>query len=323
MDMSNHTYRNLPDNLFNPDSPESFRGNPVRVVSHFIVLLTLLTFTIFSSCEKDNNPQLPPSIQLIKQEGSISTDSTIAFGQLMTFTIKATGGSTNLTNLYAIKSVPGQNGSRVMDTSMNISEFIVNKSFTKTFDDTEYWTFIVRDKNLLSDSVSLIITRDTSSGFGQVRFLESIEMSAQNLAAPGSFFSFDLGVLDQNQAFQNQESIHLLYYYYGEDENVIASPGANVETGVYEGNLENWDTRKTTRFIELDLPPDDFYAIANDSLLIASYNEGSGKRKAKNLVMGKTFSFKTQDALFGIFRVLEVEGTNSGTIKIDVKVQDK
>jgi len=56
---------------------------------------------------------------------------------------------------------------------------------------------------------------------------------------------------------------------------------------------------------------------------VVSYAEGSGKRKAKNLVAGKTFSFKTQDALFGIFRVIEVEGTNSGTIIIDIKVQDK
>ncbi len=165
-------------------------------ISKVAVLFFFLTFTIFSSCEKDNKPQLPPNIQLVNQAGSISSNSTIPFGQLMTFTIKACGGSANLTNLYAIKSVPRQDGSRVLDTSMNIQGFTVNKSFTKTFNDTEYWTFIVRDKNLLFDSVSVTITRDTSSGFGPVRFLESVEMSAQNLTSPGSFFSFDLGVLD-------------------------------------------------------------------------------------------------------------------------------
>lgn len=308
MDMSQRTYRK---HLF---------FTTTNVASH---LLIFATFLWLLSCEKDSQPKLPPSIQLIEQSGSISSDSTIAFGSLMTFTIKANGGSANLTNLYAIRSVPGHDASRAMDTSMNIREFTINKTFIKNIDDIENWTFVVRDKNLLSDSVSVTITKDSSSGFGPVRYLESIVMSAQNTASPGSFFSFDLGVLDLSLAFQNQELIDLLYYYYGEDENVIASPGANVESGVFEGDLENWTSRRTTRFIELDLPSEDFYAIENDSLLVVSYDEGSGKRKAKNLTPGKSFSFKTQDSKFGIFRVTEVEGAEAGTIIIDIKIQDK
>jgi hypothetical protein len=206
---------------------------------------------------------------------------------------------------------------------MNIPLFEVNKTFTKTSADFEYWTFVIRDKDRLSDSVSLVITRDTTADFGPVRYIENVEMSTQNLGAPGSFFSFEKGVYDLNSALLWQDETELLYYYYGEDENVIASPGANVESGVFEGDLQNWTTRLTTRFYEIELAPDDFYAIENDSILVASYPEGDGKRKAKNLTTGKTFSFKTQDSKFGIFRVTEVVGQDAGTIKFDIQVQDK
>lgn len=299
-------------------------SNPVRVIPGIVRVIYLLTiFFILAACEKNAQPQLPPSIQLIQQPGSISSDTLVAFGDLMTFTIEASGGSDKLTNLYAIRSGTQMIQTRALDTSMNIFTFQINKSFTKNLDNQESWTFVVRDKNRLSDSVSVLIQLDTASGFGPIHFYKSVQMSAQNLATPGSFLSFADGVMDLDQAIQKQESIDLLYYYFGEDENVIASPGANIESGVYIGNLEDWTTRRTTRFIELDLPAEDFYAAQNDSLLVVSYSEGSGKRKAKNLVAGKTFSFKTQDAVFGMFRVLEVEGTDAGIIKVAIKIQDK
>jgi len=319
LDMYRQTYRKKCSDTqkSNPSGKSKARQSSARVLYLIVALF------IFASCEKETQTQLPPSIQLIQKPGNVSSDTTFAFGDLMTFTIQATGGSANLTNLYVIRDGDRMIQTRALDTSMNIFNFEINKSFTKNLADWEIFTFVIRDKNRLSDSVSIFIHRDTTADFGPIRFLESEILSAQNMGIPGSFFSFVDGVLDLNQAMQKQEFIDLLYYYYGEDENVIASPGANVESGVFEGDLQDWTIRRTTRFIELDLPAEEFYAAENDSLLVVSYIEGSGKRKAKNLTSGKIFSFKTQDSKFGIFRVLEVEGSDAGTIKYDIKIQDK
>lgn len=288
-----------------------------------LLIVAIISATLFAGCEKEDTPAGQPSINLISNPGSISHDTVVGFGELMKFTIEANKGGNNLTNLIAYRSGTGLTRQRVLDTSMNIPGFTVGKAFTKTSADIEYWTFVVRDKDRLSDSVSLVITRDTTTEFGPVRLMESLIMSAQNLSSPGSFFSFQTGVYDLSTALQRQDETDLIYYYYGEDENVIASPGANVESGVFEGDLQNWTTRLTTRFIEIDLNMEDFYNIANDSLLVALYPEGGGKRKAKNLTAGKTYSFKTQDSRFGIFRVSGVTGEDAGTIKIDIQVQDK
>ncbi len=294
----------------------TYRLKPVRFTLYVAIVL------VFFACKKDDGPQQPPQIQLLHQSGMISADTTIAVGELMTFAIAARAGSVNLTNLIAMRGGTQQNIQRALDTSMNIQKFSIAKTFTKNLDEAEFWTFIIRDKNRLSDSVSVVITLDTTSGFGPIKYYESLILSAQNEVDPGSFFSFisdETYTLDG--AFQNQELIDLVYYF-GEDDHTMGSPGANIEDGIFEGNLEDWDIKRTTRFIATDMSQEVFESAQNDSLLIASYTEGEGKRKAKLLSPGKTFSFQTQNLKYGIFRVIEVNGTDAGTVKIDVKIQD-
>jgi hypothetical protein len=307
IDMHDNTYRSNPDRFL----------NPVKFTLFAVIVL------LFFACKKDDGPPLAPTIQLLPQPGMISSDTTIAVGKLMTFAISARAGSANLTNLIAMRGGTQQVIQRALDTGMNIPRFSIAKTFTKNLGEKEFWTFIVRDKNRMSDSVSVVISLDTTSGFGPIKYYETLILSAQNKIEPGSFFSFITGqtyVLDE--AFQNQGLIDLVYYF-GENDHTIGSPGANIEEGIFENNPASWDIRRTTRFMAIDLPPEVFENARNDSLLLASYIEGEGKRKAKLLNPGNTFSFQTQDLKYGIFRVKEVVGTDAGTIKIDVKIQDK
>ena len=306
-DMHDYTYRLKPNRF----------SKPVRfILLAFVVLL-------FSACKKDDAPQVPPTIQLLHQTGMISSDTTIAFGDIMSFTIAAESGSANLTNLVVFKRNANSIIQRALDTSMNIQHFTITKRFTKGIDEFETWTFGIRDKNRLAAEVSVNIRLDSTSGFGPINTYQSLILSAQNLTTPGSFFSFISGeTYSLDEATQNQDIIDLIYFY-GEDNHTMASPGANIENGIFEGNFENWDTFRTTRFMEIELSQDVFESAQNDSLLIVSYIEGEGKRKAKLLAAGMSFSFKTQDMKYGIFRVIEVEGTDAGTIKLDVKIQDE
>nr|NQU91979.1 hypothetical protein [Bacteroidota bacterium] len=233
----------------------------------------------------------------------------------------AEGTSTRVTNLI-IEVTSDAISQTYLDTSMNTLGFTINKSFVKGLANKEIWTFIIRDKNRLTNSTSIDICRDTATGFGPVRYIQNLMLSAQNNSDPGSFYSFESeSVYTLQEAFEVQELIDLVYYF-GEDSHTMGSPGANIENGIFEGDLQSWNIRRTTRFIELNIPPEVFEVSTNDSLLIASYMEGSGKRKAKLLAPGMIFSFKTENLKYGIFRVIEVTGTDNGTVKIDVKVQD-
>jgi len=56
--------------------------------------------------------------------------------------------------------------------------------------------------------------------------------------------------------------------------------------------------------------------------MIANYIDAEGKRKAKELETGDIYSFKTQDAKYGMFLVTEIFGSESGAIKMDIKIQE-
>ena len=292
-----------------------------RVSLNHVWVFLLFSAIFLIGCSKKETENLPPSIALLDQAGAIIRDTTVGVNSQMTFAIAAQAGSTNLTNLI-IKVSTSESSERYLDTSMNISGFSISKKFVKGLADAETWTFIIRDKNRLSDSLSLIIYRDTAIGFNPIIHIEALTLSAQNNPFPGSFYSFVANkAYPPDQAFENQEFIDLVYYF-GEDELTMGSPGANIETGIFEGDLLNWTTRNTTRFIELDLPPEVFDQAQNDSLLIASYHEAEGKRKAKMLATGKMFSFKTTGLKYGIFRVLSTEGTDAGSATFEIKIQE-
>ena len=55
--------------------------------------------------------------------------------------------------------------------------------------------------------------------------------------------------------------------------------------------------------------------------IIANYDEGEAKRKAKKLKQDDIFTFRTQDGRLGMFKVNEVSSTTGGSINISLKTQ--
>nr|NQU90975.1 hypothetical protein [Bacteroidota bacterium] len=103
----------------------------------FIPLMYLL-----AGCGKNDNTQLPPTIRLLNEPGSISSDTTVSLSALLTFTIAAEGTSTRVTNLI-IEVTSDAISLTYLDTSMNTPGFTINKSFVKGLANKEIWTFII------------------------------------------------------------------------------------------------------------------------------------------------------------------------------------
>jgi hypothetical protein len=207
---------------------------------------------------------------------------------------------------------------------MNVASFNWIGTFAKSFNDNEVWEFIVRDRYSNSDMVSILIQNDSTIGPGPIYTYSDIVFGAQSNINFGGCFSLN-NQQDYfiEEAYYNQEKIDMIYYF-GEDDQTMASPGANIEDGIFpeEYSPDKWFYRNTTRYIKNNLSPDEFYLVQNDSLLLVSYKEGEGKRKAKELASGDVYSFKTQNAKYGMFLVLEVLGSATGSVKIDIKIQE-
>lgn len=284
--------------------------------------LFLLMFIFMIGCTEKDEGGEGPIIQLIAGKNLISSDTIIAPGQLMQFKVSANKGNYNITNFVIL--VNGDSSQVYYDTGMNVVSFSWKGSFAKSFDADEVWEFIARDRYSRSDVVSILIQNDSSAGLGPINTYTNIQLGAQSNQNDGGYFSLaDQSVYLIDEAFEHQESIDMIYYY-GEDSQTIASPGANIEDGIFppEYNPSNWTYRNTTRYIKTNLSPDEFNQIQNDSILLVSYTEGDGKRKAKKLISNDVYSFKTQDSKYGMFLITEISGGESGTIKIDIKIQE-
>lgn len=292
---------------------------------HTYRICLLVTFILFiASCTKNEDPVVSPTVVLVADSGFVSNSISASPGELLKFKVELQEGSEKITNFYIEVVDKNQTPTRYFDTSMYVSDLIWIGSFYKSTEPVESWNFIVKDRQGGSGISTLEISADTNSVYGPVDLLENIVMGAQNNLDNGGFYSFaDQLVYFAEEAKNKQEMIDLVYYYYLGDEWVVASPGANIEDGIFSEDLTpvNWEIRNTTRYIKAALMQEDFENATNDSILIANYIDAEGKRKAKNLIVGDIYVFKNQQSRLGMFYVNSVDGTDEGLIDIDIKIQ--
>jgi len=287
-------------------------------------IFTLIVVSFILSCRKDHDAGAPPTLHFKIDSGYVSSDTTALIGKTFRIGLVAVRGDPNITN-FIIKITTGSTQT-YLDSGLNSPGFNIDKYLTKGVSPEETWTFIVRDKEGGSASISLKISADSNSVYGAVVTIPSIIFGAQNNSSVGSFYNLkNENIYDLPNAFLIQDSIDLCYYYdfLQAEDNVISSPAATIDSTVYPGpyTLANWTIRNETRFMKTTLTEADFNSVANDSLLIATYYFPSSKKKAKNLATGDIYSFKTSAGKLGLFRVLDVNGTDAGTVEIAIKVQ--
>ncbi|NQU32522.1 MAG: hypothetical protein HQ521_04745 [Bacteroidetes bacterium] len=289
-----------------------------------LIVAILVLFIGIVGCEKEKTNHLPPSINFITGNDFVSSDTILGLGESFRVGIDARNPNVNLTN-FIIK-VETDILETYLDSGMNTPILHFEKYLTKGIKESEKWIFIIRDKDGSSSEVSLLISIDTSSVFGGIDYFQSVELGAQN-NSDASFFSCSDGLsYTLSEAYNYQDKIDMCYYYdfIDTDENTIASPGANIDESVYIGEfgLNNWTTRRTSRFKIADITESDFYNATNDSLLLAAYGQAEGNRKAKNLQQGSIFAFKNEDGKIGLFMVNSLSGTDDGLVNISIKIQE-
>ncbi len=292
----------------------------------FLASLLSLWLIIFllSSCKKKENT--PPRIYLTATSGYVYKDSLMAVGKNFKVELNAEfGGDANITNII-IRNEHDGIITNYFDTGINNESIKISKILTKSVYDSEKWTFIAIDKNGGNASVSFITSKDPASQFGPVRHLDAT-MGAQSSTLFGSFLSLNSGqYFFLDSAFGHQDSIEMCYYYdiTSTDANTIASPNANIDPSIYTGSssLANWTVKNETRYYKTTLTYADLTTAANDSLLLVAYSEPDGKRKAKNLVGGDIYAFKTAHNKYGLFHVQQVTGLYTGFITVNILIQE-
>jgi hypothetical protein len=289
--------------------------------SQFNYFLLALVLLITASCNK-NEEHDNPTLSFKQTDGYTYQDITVKMGETIKIGLEASTQSD--VNLSAFSYTINVDGLELkVDSGINVNNFTWERTIEKGAGELESWIFEIADKDGRSSSLTLVITKDASSTYAPISKINNVVLGAQD-NVNGSFFSFgDSSVFTLGNAFNNQDKIHLVYYFdeVGSDMNTLASPGASFDEDVFAGqySIAGWGTKLTTRYAAKSIDEAEFTIATNDSLILANTFEfASGKRKAKELEVGDTYAFVTEDNYKGLFIVKALDSQSAGTIAIDI-----
>lgn len=289
--------------------------------NHISLLFALIAGLLISSCTKDDDEPVLPTVAFNQTAGYITGNTTAAYGDTLNFgIILQSNGADNLVK-FEIKA----NDQVLVDSTINTASFVFNFYAIKSIADTEVWAFTATDIAGNKKTETITIT----GNFGAINSYTTILFGAQDNAAVESFLS-----LSNNQAvkyfqanaFQNQDKIDIFCFYEDtpthQNYMSLGSPGSNI-TGVFTGatSPDNYTTKNLTRFYKTTLTAAQFDAIQNDAVILANYNADESRKKASVLTAGDVYAIKIQSGLYGLIKVIAVTGTETGTLEIAVKIQ--
>lgn len=274
------------------------------------------------SCEKSEE-NVPPTIKLIAEQGYVHSDTMLAPGDDIRLKVQMQKGDLNITNFLI--DVHTDTVSRYFDTGMNTAYIVWEGLFIKTPASLEEWKFLVYDREGNATATGISITLDTSTQYAPLTKFSPIDFGAQDNPQLGGCFD----IADSSMYFhydvaadpELQNKIEILCFYDDTDKATISSSGANIEDGIFPVNPAEWTNKNTTRYFKTALSADDFNSAVNDSIILANYDEGEAKRKAKNLAEDDIYTFRTESGKMGLFKVNAVTNGADGSINISMKTR--
>jgi hypothetical protein len=288
------------------------------------ILFSIMLFAgmiIYSGCKKDETPVGPPTLSFKAGTGLTSSNTTAKYGD--TLWVEVLGKSNGTDNLVKFQVVA--NESLIIDTTLNIQNFDFTIGIIKNLADKEVWKFSTTDLagNMASDSIVL------TANFGEINTYGPITLGAQNNTTDKGFVSFSNSAVTtytMAEAFNHQADIDMFLFYENTTSHVnlmtLAAPGSNI-TGIFSGDFapDTYTTKNVTYFVKTSLTAEQFDFIANDGIILYSYDPANQFKKAKLLAAGDVYAFKLQSGKYGLLKVLTATGVEDGTLQFSVKIQ--
>ena len=284
-------------------------------------LLIVAVLTMFMECGDEE--AAGPTISLYGGR-YIDSDETVPPGATLRFSWTAEKGDANLDVItidrddapltgWIDKEIPS-NKNDIYTDSASFSAPLTEGSYT--------YGITVTDKDDLTASRSVVITVDASAAGNPINSYDAILMGGLSNASYGSFLDAEEGDVYMLAAATSNPVIIDIVYYYGSQNNATFCAPSDPTVNGGAGNFDvcaNWTTKNSTMFGTTTITPGVFDDIDNDSEIITL--SGLSNTKMTNLVVGSVIAFETVNEKKGLVKVTALESSNSGTISIQVKVQ--
>jgi hypothetical protein len=290
----------------------------------FFLLLFIGAFFL-GGCKKDYER---PIIQLIPGTGLFYTDTLADPGQLFSIRIRGNSGSSPATNFRISVETNGVTGT-VLDSGIYSEDINLTKSFYFGGNNTEKWTFYVKNKEGIVAAQSISIRRNPNALYGPVVEYPNLILKMQENNG-GNMMVLSTGeVIPGASSVSYQTTVDFLAYYSTINYYTLSSPNETEAPGFYPSIL-SMTTKNEIRYKDIytEVSPAAYDAVMNDSLILASYdNSVIGKRKAKNVIAGNVIPFAVQTGPMagkkGLIKIMDTQGEANGTITLSIKIQQQ
>lgn len=298
----------------------------MKVYKLFLFILILQ----FISCSEDSLTSTNPFIILKSGDEFSRTGDYIPIGGQIKFGLSAVGDGAAITNL-TIQRITDDDVITELDKGMYIKNGGLDTTvvFMKGAAQKEVWKISIMNDHRDTASVSAIIYKGDGSAYGNIDYFPSITIGYQNNNSLPFYVDLHTGnAYDNSNISGNEATIDLVAYYYlnsGKSSPTLSCP-AYETARFYHPGISSWSSQNSILYdyetTDYDLiSEDEFDAAQNDSLLVSAYIPTSVSGTCKFCFSGKIIPFKTENGKYGLLKVIHADEFDSGSIKIDVKIQ--
>lgn len=291
----------------------------MKKIQFLFVAIVLAGVAFMSSCTTDSTP---PTLTLKTGANYTSADVTIEQNGDITVGINASSETSTLSSFTIKAAVNGGANITVEDSALSAATF--NADYTLTVPDlgTTVITFQVTDADGQTATTSFTVT--TTEGFYTYT---AVLMGGQLNPNLGSFYETATNTVMKLAAANAANNKVDFVYYYGEIyKGTVAAPAdATVPAATNFANIANWHPRNATQ-LKAGVTVTDWSAVAGSDIttLATGFTDTKADHLAINDVVAfETASTSTNPSKKGLFKVVDMKGTEAGTdreITIEVKI---
>ena len=274
--------------------------------------------TVFVSCGKDDDVD-PASISF----ANVSNDKVTLDKGATSYTV--TAQITSIENLKSVKvsrkvgSTTSQVGSTVTKFD-NKTSYTLVETITNITEDCEI-TVTVDNGTETARTLTIIYTEpDPEPDYGDIKSYTAVLMGAQNSTTGSSYATSNNTVYTVSQVLANADKIDMIYFYQdgGNLAEIFSPKSTNAST---LNTIKDMNPKRDTKFKKITMSEADFNAIEDDGKIVEVATELTESVVTK-LEIGNVVAFVTDDDRLGLFRVSALTTGASGTVTINVKVQE-
>ncbi len=296
----------------------------MKKVSFLMIAAFVAMSSVFVSCSDDEDSAL--DISFANGKNTVTLDKGVTSYEVYA-TITSSAGLDEVKIFSVTSAGRDQIGDAITSNfTPNKNEFIFKQTFN-VYEDTEI-EIRAKDKNNreIDRNFTIKVTKETPAANAVVNIWPGRVLGAQSNSADGSSCaSVDGTVYTISAAKTNIKKVDFIYFYQTTGDKRLAelvSPAAANLTWL-ESVKSNCNATKFTNALDITATQFDNIKEATGAELIDELvtDKTATLNYAANLSAGKYVGFITANGQKGIIKVVNVSGTEAGTITIDIKVQ--